>query len=109
MRIPALLALALTLTACANERASDVLPGERSATGTARQLINAAGTPVYAVVKGASCVATGVIAIPAATVFQVTGLPQDRGLADDTYRVVGRTCGGSYILGAPPEDVPPSE
>jgi hypothetical protein len=109
MRFPALLALALTLTACANERASEVLPDEASATGIARQAINVVGTPVYAVVKGASCVATGVIAIPAATVFQVTGIPQDRELADETYTTVGRVCGGSYILGAPPEGVPPSQ
>ena len=109
MRLPALLTLALALAACADERASEVLPGERSATGTARQAINGVGTPVYAVVKGASCVATGVVAIPAATAFQVTGIPQDRGLADDTYKTVGRVCGGSYKLGAPPEGVPPSQ
>jgi hypothetical protein len=109
MRFSALLALALSLSACAGERASDVLPGESSATGSARQLINAVGTPVYAAVKGASCVATGVIAVPAATAFQVTGNPQDRGLADDTYKTVGRVCGGSYRLGAPPEGVPPSQ
>jgi hypothetical protein len=109
MRFPALLALALSLAACASERASEVLPGEASATGIARQAINTVGTPVYAVVKGASCVATGVVAIPAATAFQVTGIPQDRQFADDTYNNVGRVCGGSYRLGAPPEGVPPSQ
>ena len=44
-----------------------------------------------------------------ANAFQVTGNPQDRGLADDTYKTVGRVCGGSYRLGAPPEGVPPSQ
>jgi hypothetical protein len=109
MRFPALLALALTLAACANERASEVLPGEASATGIARQVINVVGTPVYAVVKGTSCVATGALAIPFATAFQATGQPQDRALADETYTTTGRVCGGSYILGAPPEGVPPSQ
>jgi hypothetical protein len=112
MRSPALPALALTfaLQACAgNDRASDVLPGEQSAAGNARQVVNAIGTPVHAVVKGASCVVTGVVAIPLASVLQVTGQPQDRGLQQDTYNTVGRTCGGSYVLGAPPDDVPPSQ
>ncbi len=111
MRLPTplALALALTVTACANQRASDVLPGEQSATGTARQVLNAVGTPVYAVLKGVSCVATGVVAVPAASAFQITGTPQDRGLQDDTYKTVGRVCGGSYVLGTPPEGVPPSQ
>jgi hypothetical protein len=107
---PALLVLALTLAlqACAaNDRASDVLPGEQSASGGARQVINALGTPVHALVKGVSCVATGAVAVPLASAFQITGHPQDRGLQQDTYKTVGRTCGGSYVLGAP-DDLPPS-
>jgi hypothetical protein len=112
MRSPALLALALgfAVQACAGgDRASDVLPGEQSTSGTARQVVNAIGTPVHAVVKGASCVATGAVAIPLASVFQITGQPQDRGLQEDTYNTVGRVCGGSYVLGAPPKDVPPGQ
>ena len=111
MRSPALLlALILALQACAaNDRASDVLPGEQSATGGAREVINALGTPVHALVKGASCVATGVVAVPLASAFQITGSPQDRGLQQDTYKTVGRTCGGSYVLGAPHDDLPPSK
>jgi hypothetical protein len=112
MRTPALLALALSLAlgACATtDRASDVLPGEQSATSSARQVINAVGTPVHALVKGASCVATGVVAIPLASAFQVSGQPQDRALQQDAYQTVGRTCGGSYVLGAPPADLPPSQ
>jgi hypothetical protein len=109
MRVFALLALALALTACAAGGPSDVLPGESSATGKARQVLNAVGTPVYAAVKGASCVASGVVAIPAASAFQAAGTPQDRGLADDSYKAVGRICGGSYVLGAPRADLPPSQ
>ena len=112
MRTPALLALALALalSACATtDRASDVLPGEQSATASARQVINTVGTPVHAVVKGASCVATGAVAIPFASIMQVTGQPQDRALQQDAYQTVGRTCGGSYVLGAPPEDAPSSQ
>jgi len=112
MRSPALLAIALTfaLQACAgSERASDVLPGEQSPAGGARQVVNTIGTPVYAVAKGASCVVTGVVAVPLAGLFQITGQPQDRGLQQDTYNTVGRVCGGSYVLGAPPDDVPPGQ
>jgi hypothetical protein len=110
MRILVLLALALSLAACASQqRASDVLPGEQSATGSARQILNAAGTPVFAAIKGVSCVATGVVAVPLASAFQVAGTPQDQGLQDDTYKTVGRVCGGSYKLGAPPEGLPPSQ
>ncbi len=109
MRMCALLVLALSLAACADQRASDVLPGERSATATARQALNAAGTPVFALIKGVSCVATGVIAVPAAAAFQIAGTPQDQGLQDDTYKTLGRTCGGSYALGAPADGVPPGE
>ena len=76
--------------------------------GGAREVINALGTPVHALVKGASCVATGVVAVPLASAFQITGSPQDRGLQQDTYKTVGRTCGGSYVLGAPHDDLPPS-
>jgi hypothetical protein len=111
MRTPALLILALTLTACAGEqqRASDVLPGEQSSSATARQILNTVGTPVHAVIKGVSCVASGVVAVPLASAFQITGTPQDQGLQNDTYKTVGRVCGGSYVLGTPPEGAPPSQ
>jgi hypothetical protein len=70
---------------------------------------NAAGTPVFAVIKGMSCAVTGVVAVPAAAAFQIAGTPQDRGLQEDTDKTVGRTCGGSYKLGAPPPELPPSQ
>jgi hypothetical protein len=104
MRSFALLALALALGACASpNQASDVLPGEQSATATARQIVNGVGTPVHAVIKGAGCVATAVVAVPLASLSQVTGEPQGQ---EDAYQTVGRTCGGSYVLGASPEDLP---
>jgi hypothetical protein len=105
MRSFALLALALALGACASHnQASDVLPGEQSATATARQLVNGVGTPVHAVLKGAGCVATTVVGVPLASLAQITGEPQD--VQEETYRTVGRTCGGSYVLGAPSEGLP---
>src|SRR5262245_5932694 len=112
MRFPALLALALALAACASQpqnRASDVLPGEQSTTASARHILNTVGTPVHAVIKGVSCAVVGVAAVPLASAFQITGTPQDHELQDDTYKTVGRTCGGSYELGAPPPEVPPSQ
>jgi len=109
MRSFAPLALALALGACASNQASEVLPGEQSATATARQVVNGVGTPVHAVIKGVGCVATTVVAVPLASLAQINGEPQDRALQEDAYKTVGRTCGGSYVLGAPSEDLPPSE
>jgi hypothetical protein len=107
MRSFAPLALALALGACAGNPASDVLPGEQSATATARQVVNGVGTPVHAVLKGASCVATTVVAVPLASFSQITGEPQAR--QEEAYQAVGRTCGGDYVLGSPSERLPASE
>ncbi|HEX5794521.1 MAG TPA: hypothetical protein VFY19_01675, partial [Geminicoccaceae bacterium] len=74
----------------------------------ARGVVNGIGTPVHAVMKGVGCVATTVIGIPLASLSQITGSPQDQGTQQDVYNTVGRTCGGSYVLGAPPDDLPPS-
>jgi hypothetical protein len=104
MRSLALLALALG--ACASNQASEVLPGEQSATATARQVVNGVGTPVHAVLKGAGCVATTVVAVPLASLAQITGEPQAR--QEEAYQAVGRTCGGDYVLGAPSESLPPA-
>jgi hypothetical protein len=105
MRTFALLALALTLGACvSNNQASEVIPGEQSATATARQVINGIGTPVHAVIKGASCVATTVVAVPLASWDQIAGEPQSR--QEEAYQSVGRTCGGSYVLGEPAHPLP---
>jgi hypothetical protein len=106
MRSLAFLALAAALGACAGStnQASEVLPGEQSATATARQVVNGVGTPVHAVIKGAGCVATTVVAVPLASLSQITGEPQAQ--QDEAYRAVGRTCGGSYVLGTPPEPLP---
>lgn len=110
MRTFALLALSLALSACASGNpASDVLPGEQSATGTARQVVNGVGTPVHAVMKGVGCVATTVVAVPLASLAQIAGTPQDRSLQEDAYKTVGRTCGGDYVLGAPSERLPAAD
>ncbi len=107
MRSFALLAFGLALSACASHnQASDVLPGEQSATASARQIVNGVGTPVHAVIKGATCVATTVVAVPLASLSQITGDQQDRSLQEDAYKTVGRTCGGSYVLGTPPVELP---
>ncbi|MGH6916706.1 MAG: hypothetical protein ACREJ0_03280 [Geminicoccaceae bacterium] len=96
-RLAFLLCLAL-LPACApTNQASDVLPGEQSATSRVRTIVNTAGTPVHAVLKGASCVAGTVVAVPVASVLAVVGEEQ---LQKETYSGVGRICGGSYALGA---------
>lgn len=106
MRTLTLLALAVALSACVtNNQASDVLPGEHSATATARQVVNGIGTPVHAVMKGASCVATTVVAVPLASWEQITGEPQSS--QEESYQTVGRTCGGSYVLGKS-VDMPPA-
>ena len=92
------LCLAALLPACApTNQASDVLPGEQSATGRVRTIVNAAGTPVHATLKGASCVAGTVVAVPLTSVLSVVG---DEQLQSETYKGVGRICGGSYALGA---------
>ena len=106
MRSFAPLALAVALGACAGNtnQASEVLPGEQSATATARQVVNGVGTPVHAVLKGAGCVATTVVAVPLASLSQITGEPQAR--QEEAYQTVGRTCGGSYVLGTPAEPLP---
>ena len=106
MRSFAFLALALALGACTNNQASEVLPDEMSATGAARQFVNGVGTPVHAVIKGASCIGTAAVALPLASLTQITGTPQDRSLREDTYKTVGRTCGGSYVLGTEADQVP---
>lgn len=98
-RASVLLVLALSLAACANDRASDVLPGEQSAHATAKQVINTLGTPVHAVMKGASCIATAAVAVPVGSAAQIMGHPHDLDLQRQTYKSVGRTCGGSYVLG----------
>jgi hypothetical protein len=72
-----------------------------------RQVMNGVGTPVHAVIKGASCVATTVVGIPLASWAQVAGEPQSS--QEETYQAVGRTCGGSYVLGTPSVELPPSE
>ena len=104
MRSFAFLALAVALGACASNQASEVLPGEQSATATARQVVNGVGTPVHAVIKGVGCVATTVVAVPLASLSQITGEPQAR--QEEAYQTVGRTCGGSYVLGTPSEPLP---
>jgi hypothetical protein len=106
MRSFAPLALALALGACASNQASEVLPGEQSAAATARQVVNGVGTSVHAVLKGAGCVATTVVAVPLASLAQITGEPQAR--QEEAYQAVGRTCGGDYVLGAPSESLPPA-
>lgn len=97
MRLAPLLCLAL-ISACApTNKASDVLPGEQSATGRVRTVVNTVGTPVHATLKGASCVAGTVVAVPLTSVLSVVGEEQ---MKSDTYKKVGRVCGGSYALGA---------
>jgi hypothetical protein len=96
-RLAFLLCLALIPACAPSNQASDVLPGEQSATGRVRTVVNTVGTPVHAVVKGASCVATTVVAVPLTSVLSVVGEKQ---LQNETYSGVGRICGGSYALGA---------
>ncbi len=108
MRAFAPLAFLLALGACAgaDQPASDVLPGERSASASAREVVNGVGTPVHAVIKGVGCVATTVVGIPLASLSQLSGTPQDQGVQQDVYNTVGRTCGGSYVLGGEAEAQP---
>jgi hypothetical protein len=94
------LTLALTLAGCAGTDSG-------AATAGARQFVVAVGTPLYAVVKGATCVITAVGSLPVAALANAApiGEPQDKAeLTNGIYRMVGQTCGGSYALGdgAPP-------
>jgi hypothetical protein len=92
-----LLCLALAATGCAGSGGpDDVLPGEASATGRAKSAVNVVGTPVHVALKGAACVATTVVALPVTSAAAIT---DDDQLRRDTYRTVGETCGGSWILG----------
>lgn len=92
-----LLCLALIGSGCAGSGGpDDVLPGEASARGRAKNVVNVIGTPVHVVLKGAACVATSVVALPVASTATIT---DDHQLRSDTYRTVGETCGGSWLLG----------
>lgn len=105
MRTPTLaLALGLALTACAGnggDRASDVLPGEQSRYAKTKSVVNAVGTPVHAVVKGASCVVVFALALPTQSAAQIHGMEADRDVQRQVNEGVGRTCGGSYALQVP--------
>jgi hypothetical protein len=105
MRYSALaLALGLALTACASnggDRASDVLPGEQSRYAKTKQVVNAVGTPVHAVVKGASCVVVFVLALPVESAAQIHGMEADQAVQRNVNEGGARTCGGSYALQVP--------
>jgi hypothetical protein len=92
-----LLCLAVIATGCAGSGGpDDVLPSEASATGRAKSAVDVVGTPVHVAVKGVACVATTVVAFPVASVATIS---DDDQLRRDTYRTVGETCGGSWVLG----------
>jgi hypothetical protein len=76
-----------------------VLPGERSSTARARSAVNVIGTPFFALGKGTACVVTTVFAIPVAGAAQVMDRPADQDLQRQTYKTVGKVCGGRYYLG----------
>ena len=94
-----LVLLALALAACAQDPASDVLPGESSATGTVRSVVNGIGTPIHAVGKAITCVAGTIVSIPVAALGSISGLPQHEAIGDQMIDGTGRVCGGSYVLG----------
>lgn len=100
-RLVVLFCALLLVAGCASnsQPASDVLPGEEAAGATAKRVIDTVGTPFYALFKGAGCVGGTIVAVPAASVFAVTGSAGDKALRRDVYDGVGRTCGGSYRLG----------
>lgn len=88
-----LLALLLATGACTN-------PGESSTVG-ARRAIDAVGTPIFAVTKGAWCAISAVGSVPVASVAQASGVPHEAEIRRNAYRTVGKACGGSYKLGSP--------
>jgi len=89
------LALLLGVAGCAGA-------DEGAAAAAARRFVETAGTPLYAVAKGAACVVAAAGSLPAAALANAAPIlePQDKAeLNVGIYRTVGRTCGGSYVLG----------
>ena len=93
------LALLLATAGCAGA-------DEGAATAGARRFVEIAGTPLYAVAKGAACVVAAAGSLPAAALANAAPVlePEEKAELDvGIYRTVGRTCGGAYTLAkAPP-------
>jgi len=91
------LALLLGVAGCA---------GADEGAAAARRFVETAGTPFYAVAKGAACVVAAAGSLPAAALANAAPVlePEEKAELDvDIYRMVGRTCGGAYTLAkAPP-------
>lgn len=103
----ALIAL-LGLTACSYSRAErqtafGSTPGstgtlEAEARRDARGAVNVVGTPFYALFKATACVASVVIAAPAAGVIALTDRADKGKLRRQLDEGVGHNCRGSYVL-----------
>ena len=93
------LALLLGVAGCAGA-------DEGAAAAGARRFVETAGTPLYAVAKGAACVVAAAGSLPAAALANAAPVlePEEKAELDvGIYRTVGRTCGGAYTLvKAPP-------
>src|SRR4051794_41905511 len=94
------LALLLGVAGCAGA-------DEGAAAAAARRFVETAGTPLYAVAKGAACVVAAAGSLPAAALANAApGLePGEKGELDgDIYPTGGRACGGGHT---PPQTPPP--
>ena len=60
--------------------------------------VNIIGTPFYALFKATACVASVVIAAPAAGLIALTDRPDKAAMRRSLDQGVGENCGGSYLL-----------
>lgn len=73
---------------------------ERIAESSGHDVINAVGTPFFALGKAIGCVATVVLATPVAVGLGLGENPDRVAVRSELDRSVGSNCGGSYVLGA---------
>ena len=110
MRLLTMALLLLLVAACSQtptERQTAFPTAERTSSGTlvyreprrdASGAVNVIGTPFYALFKATACVASVVIAAPAAGLIALTDRPDKAAMRRSLDEGVGENCGGSYVL-----------
>lgn len=99
MRLPTVSAvLALSLAACASPPREDVTAPVNVAAYDGGIALAVIGTPIYAVSKATTCVATALIAAPSSAFLALTDRPNRNLQREALQEGVGRNCGGRYWL-----------